>query len=455
MKAIRMENKNASYYTLKYLLTDTLHKKGEVVVVPTGELRIGQQDDCKVLFHNNTDYEDELYAIIRPTRMERDEWQLIPASEYIKTSVNGNPIDLVHYLNNGDRITFEGEEQELLFETHRDGKYNAALGIQMVAAPISRRLIACLIAIPVLLFSLIAGYIIKDNYNEEQREKLLADLHTSILQISVDTVQYIEVTSHGERILRKYSYQKSAGHIINGTAFLTSDSCMVTARHCIEPWLNDPMATEANKPKELKSIPSRWAMEAETYNQTHNTDTIYKVVTICNIFTGKNGTEGFGKAIKSTDFFVDRSRDIIIEKGDFNEVFYWRSIKETYSNKDVMLGDVAWTRTNSVGKITLATDDELSSLLANRQQLYFMGYPDHNTIRGFNTEEGKLQMDYVKGSVIVHNGNLIHGYSGAPVIIINKQKAYAVGVVSRIDANGGGRTYSVPVTELFQKGGKK
>lgn len=454
MSKTESQNKSSAYYTLKYEQTDPLHKKGEVVVIPSGELHIGQQNDCKVLFHNNTDYEDELYAIIRPTRNE-GEWLLIPTSEYVKTSANGNPVELVHYLNNGDRITFEGEEQELLFETHRDDKYNLATGIQMIAAPMSKRLITCMIAIPAILFSLIACYIIKDNYDEEQREALLAGLHTSILQISVDTVQYLEVTSLGERILRKYSYQKSEGHIMNGTAFLTADSCIVTARHCIEPWLNDPMVSEANTPTELKSIPTQWAMEAETYNQTHDSDTIYRVVAICDFFIGLNGTERFGESIKSTKFVVDRSRDNVIEKGDFDTVFYWRSIKETYSNKEVMLGDVAWTRTDSVGKLALVTEDELASLLANRPQLYFMGYPDHNVIRGLNREEGKLQMDYVKGSVIAHNGNLIHGFSGAPVIIIEKQKAYAVGVVSRIDANGGGRTYSVPVTELLQKGGKK
>lgn len=449
-----MENKDVTYYTLKYQQRDTLHKKGEVLVVPVGELRIGQQDDCKVLFHNDTDYEDDLYAIIRPTR-NKGEWQLIPSSEFIKTYVNGNPVSLVHYLNDGDRITFDQEEQELLFETHRDDKYSAAKGIQMVAAPMSRKLIACMIALPILLFSLIAGYIIKGNHEEEQRMALLESLHSSILQISIDSVQYVEVTSQGERVIRRFSYQKAEDHIINGTAFLTADSCIVTARHCIEPWLNDPMATEANTPKDLKSIPTQWAMEAETYNQTHDSDTTYKVVAICNVFTGQNGTEKFGRSIKSSEFIVDRSRDNVIEKGDFDSIFFWRSIKETYSNKDVMLGDVAWIKTGSCGKITLATDDEPEQMLASKPHLYFMGYPDHNTMRGLNTEEGRLQMDYVKGSVIAHNGNLIHGFSGAPVIVINKQKAYAVGIVSRLDANGGGRTYSVPVTELSQRGGKR
>ena len=157
MNKTEMENKSSAYYTLKYEQTDSLHKKGEVVVIPSGELHIGQQDDCKVLFINDTVYENELYAIIRPTR-NNGEWQLVPTSEHIKTSVNGNPVNLVHYLNDGDRITFNSEEQELLFKVHHDDKYDATQSVQVIAAPMPKKLLAFIIAMPVLLFSLIAVF---------------------------------------------------------------------------------------------------------------------------------------------------------------------------------------------------------------------------------------------------------------------------------------------------------
>lgn len=449
-----MENRNTIYYTLKYERTDTLHKKGEVIVIPSGELPIGQQEDCMVLFKNGTEFEDEQFAVIRPTR-NPGEWQIIPTSEHISTSVNGIPVNLVHYLNDGDRITFDDIEQELLFKVHYDNKCNAAEGIQTIAAPISNKFLSLIIAIPIILFSLLAAYLFIEKSTETERNKLLDSLHASILQISVDSVIYVEITPDGEHVLRTFSYQNSEGHIINGTAFLTTDSTIVTARHCIEPWLNDPSIATANTPKEAKSVPSSWAMEAETYNQLHESDTSYRVVAICNFYQGQNGTMQFGRSYKSSEFIIDTSRDHIVEKGDFKNVYYWRSIKETYSNKDMILDDVAWAKTDSIGGIILAKEEELQELLASRPHFYFMGYPDHNTMRGFSTTEGKMQMEYAVGNVIAHDGNLIHGYSGAPAIVINRNKAYAVGVVSRLDANGGGRSYSVPVSELKTKGEKR
>ena len=454
MRITNMENKATTYYTLKFERTDSLHKKGEVVVVPSGELGIGQQDDCKIMFENDTEYEDEQYAVIRPTRNE-GEWQFIPTSEHVKSFVNGIPVNLVYYLNDGDRISFDNENQELLFKIHCDDKCDEAKGVQLVAAPISRTLLAVLIVMPVVLFSLLAGYIIKANTADAERYKLLDTLRKSVLQISVDSVLYVEMTSEGEKVIRKYSYQAEEGHVINGTAFLTTDSDIVTARHCIEPWLNDSAIEEANTLGEVESVPSSWAMEAETYNQTHNRDTTYSVVSICSFYRGQNGTEQFGRPYKSSEFVVNKTRDRVVEKGDFKDVLFWRSIKETYSYKDMMLGDIAWAAADSVGGVSVATEEEIAMLLSARPTLFFMGYPDHNTMRGFSTTEGRLQMDYVKGNMIAHDGNLIHGCSGAPVIVIKSNKAYAVGVVSRIDANGGGRTYSVPVTELDKRGGER
>ena len=451
MNKTEMENKSSAYYTLKYEQTDSLHKKGEMVVIPSGELHIGQQDDCKVLFINDTVYENELYAIIRPTR-NNGEWQLVPTSEHIKTSVNGNPVNLVHYLNDGDRITFNSEEQELLFKVHHDDKYDATQGVQVIAAPMPKKLLAFIIAMPVLLFSLIAVFLYNNYRIETEHEKLLADeeLHKSILQISVDSVYYML----GNDTIGKYSYQIDEGHVINGTAFLTDDGRIITARHCIEPWLNDASVDDAERPEDVKSLPTRWAMIAETGNQINDNNS-HRVIAICHLYRGQNATEPFGLAYKSSESQVDKSRDYIIEKGDFANIYYWRSIKETYSNNKMMLGDVAYIKSDSTGTIAIAEKKDITKWLKNRQQLYFLGYPDHNTMRGFNTEEGKIQMDYAEGEMIAHNGNLIHGYSGAPAIVIEGGKAYAVGVVSRIDANGGGRTYSVPVTELLRKGGKK
>ena len=116
----------------------------------------------------------------------------------------------------------------------------------------------------------------------------------------------------------------------------------------------------------------------------------------------------------------------------------------------MMLGDVAWVATDSIGSIALA-DSTYFSHLNMGTKLTFIGYPQYKTT-GLETEDGVIKLNFTPGDMITHNGSLIHGYSGGPVIIVNGSKAAAIGVLSRIDPTGGERSYSVPVTEL--KGGE-
>lgn len=445
-----MENSINVCFSLKFGKTDSFHKKGELVIVRSGELHIGQQEDCAVRFANNTDYEDEQYAVIRPTRNE-GEWQIIPVSEYIDVYVNGAPVILLHHLNDGDRISFDGEDQELIFKICRFGTSDTAKGVVVVPAPHFAKSFAVLAALTLVLLSLLGGYMFKVESAERRTNRMLDALRESVLQVSVDSVLFVERTTDGEKVLRTYSYLEEEGSVINGTAFLTSDSRIVTARHCIEPWLNNLNVTDADMPEDLTCRPSRWAMEAETYNQTHESDTSYEVVAICNFSGGRNGSGESVRSYRSSEFFVDRTRDLIVEKGDFQNVFYWRSVEESGLSKEMMLGDVAWARTDSIGLLILAGEDTIDELLTGRQLFYFMGYPDHKTMRGLTVTEGHMQMEFEKGGMIAHDGNLIHGYSGAPAIVLKGHKAYVVGVVTRIDANGGARSYSVPVNELIKE----
>ena len=117
----------------------------------------------------------------------------------------------------------------------------------------------------------------------------------------------------------------------------------------------------------------------------------------------------------------------------------------------MMLDDVAWAETDSIGSISLADSTFFFNNLNMGIKLTFIGYPQYKTT-GLETEDGVIKRDFSPGEMIIHNGSHIHGYSGGPVIIVNGSKAIAVGVLSRLDPSGGERSYSVPVTEL--KGGK-
>lgn len=446
-----METKKTNYYSLRYQLSDALHKAGERIIASEDIVRIGQQSECDVCLLNDSPYMDELFAIIRPCRCMTG-WQLVPVSEYVQTKVNGNPVILVHYLEDGDRITFGDWEQELLFNVRNDGKYDSSMGTIMVSSSISRKIIALLALLPVILF----GILFYEDYQtkqEEQRLKILLDkAKHSVLQLSVDSVYYVEETSSSSRILRRFSYVESEGKAINGTAFLTTNGYLFTARHCIEPWLNDGDIMTGN-PMIIKSVPTKWALEAETYNQMHDNDTVYKVVSMCTFSRGELAEELLEGRCKSSDFVYDTTRDDIIELGDFNYEYYWRSIQRKPSRSDMMLGDLAYLPFVERGMIAVPMEADMEDLVKERNKLYFMGYPEYQVASGYELSEGKVKRNYHAEEMIAHNGRLIHGYSGGPALAIKGDSIYAVGIISIIDSKGGDRMYSVPINQ-WKKGGK-
>jgi V8-like Glu-specific endopeptidase len=443
-----------SYYTLRFLHSDNFHKVGEQIAACNDLLRIGQQKDCEVTFENSSKYEDELFAVIRPLSKVSG-WQLITSSEFIHTRVNGVDVQLVHYLKDGDRISFDDDRQELLFNVHQDEKYSPEAGIVHIAPLMSHRLIVLFVTLPIVLFGILSIYVYRNKYMSDDKERNLAltSVQSSILQISVDSVYYVMITPHSMTKLNGFSYANDGQGVICGTAFVTTDSLIVTARHCIEPWLNDSTAINAVRPSDLTSKPSKWAMMAETYNMMHRDTIRYAVISKCSFTYGEKGKDNYGSCYWSSDFVYDNTRDDIVEKGDFFHQYFWRSLLCRHEDHDMMLGDIAYLKTDSVGKIGFADECIMNKELSVGVKLTFMGYPDYQDI-GLEQTEGEVKLPYRKHVMIAHDGNLNHGYSGGPVLIVVNGKAYAVGVISVTDKNGDGRRYSVPVSERKRKGGR-
>lgn len=446
---VKSDEMSQIYYILKFCHSDSLHHKGECVAAALEDIRIGQTEDCQIKFANKGQYADECFAVVKPGR-KSGEWLIVPASDFVKTYVNGAEVVLLHYLSDGDKITFDDGMQELEFHIHKDAKFDMSQTVLHISAPMNRRTITLLTVVPLLLFTLLAGYIYHIDRREAASQALLDEIRSDVLQLSVDSVLLVKITPSDTTIVDKYSYVGDKGRTVNGSAFVTGDQRIVTARHCIEPWLNDASVDTMTVLDDVISIPARWALEAETYNQLHDNDTLFKVVSVCVLYRGTYGTEKYGNPVLSSYFYVDNHRDDIVEKGDFYHLYYWRSIVETYSYKDMMLGDVAWMPTDSVGKITIPSDKTLSELLHEKQKIELMGYPEYKT-SSFEHVSGTIQVAHKSGEMIAHNGHLLHGYSGGPVLVVESNKVYAVGVISRIDPTGGERMYSVPINEMVEK----
>ena len=436
-----------AYYTLSWGRSGRWYEKKEQLSASADTIRIGQQAGCDVRLGNEGVYADEVFAQIRPDTPEG--WLLIPVSEYVGCFVNGSPVSLVHHLQNGDRIHFSETDYEFLFEIRQDGSF-VREGVQRSSSlPLPVRIL--LFALLFVLLGFLSFRVIRSGRENAVREKALAAVRSSVLQIKVDSVFLVCSTAESDRIVQAFSYARDEGVSINGTAFLTRDSLLVTARHCIEPWLNDISVLRSNPALSRYSVPVQWALEAETYNQTHSGDTVYRVVSKCTFAGGEDASEQLETAFLSSDFTYDTSRDEVVELGSFSRAYYWRSITGRFARRDMMLDDIAYVHAPLAGSIRLVSAEKLPELLVQGTSLVFMGYPEYQTA-GFEQSEGTVRRNYSAGDMIVHNGQLLHGYSGGPVLVASGSAVTAVGVISVLDNSGGSRVYSVPVSEMKKEG---
>ena len=242
------------YYTISFERDDAQHCKNKPIANADNSLRIGQTASCDVILDNPSQYEDSVLAVIEK-RTDGKGWKLIRTSPYKEheVRVNGTPIDYVHFLNDGDRIAFEGQQQELIFNIREDDFYTSS-SIMTISMESSNRPQLQLIAVLLLLLGIIGVYYY---YNLPLTHAMIEEAKHSVFQINVDSIQLVSI-KEDDTIVHGSCRQSNTG-----IAFLTTDSLLVTARHCIEPWLdiadNLPMDT-VNSP-----LPIKWALKSVTH----------------------------------------------------------------------------------------------------------------------------------------------------------------------------------------------
>lgn len=455
-----MKANNNRYYKLTFSHNDELHRAGEGIAASDKVVKIGQREDCDILFSNYSEFADEVFAVIKPC-VNSEGWTLIPTSDYVTSKVNGTSIKLVHYLQDHDTISFsEYDEQELVFE-ECENISGGFLGQSLTIANIntSKKIKTAVSFISVLTVALIilTAWTLTYINKERNRTDALVKAGASVLQINIDTVLLVRSIAGKESILEKYSYVANEGAAKTGSAFLTTDSLLFTARHCIEPWLNYNEILQIAQPEKIESTPILWAIQAETYNQTHDGDTIYKLECVCNLYAPLLDDKQTSIRMLSSDFEYENERDEIIELGDFSHVYYWRSISPRHNMFEMMLDDIAYRPFNKAGSIIRAEEENLKKMVKPGSRLDFIGYPRY-LYDGQEMTNGEVKRQYKKNEMIAHSGGLIEGYSGGPALVVENKKIYAVGVISVVDNQNGGRSYrsySVPVVEYKKKGGRR
>ena len=440
------------YYSIRYEITDSLHKAGEQVFNADNVLRIGQTESCDVRLVNYSQYEDAVLAIIEK-RENGEGWKLIRTSPYKEheVRVNGTPFDYVHFLSDGDRIAFEGQSQELLFNVRHDDLY-AFKGIVMTPKNSGNRTLKIWMLIITLLLSFV---LVQHYYNRSITPVIVEKAKQSVFQIKVDSVKYLKITGTDTVVLG--ACEENAAGIV----FLTDDSKLVTARHCIEPWLNIPDTMRMDPSSSTMPLPVKWALEAVTHEMIGEDDSHLEVFSVCSVYQLKPEYQRLF-SVKSTDFIMDKSRDHIVEYGDFSHQYFWRSISARPRRVDMMLGDIAYIPVDSrmpispKGTIHLASKKDFQAICDEPKiEIAIIGCP--NVIIGKQEIESsmgtlkkkiRLTKEGIPETVISHDGSISPGYSGGPVLTKKGFKWYAIGVVSVTDKNVRERFYSVPVTEI-------
>ena len=403
------------YYAIRFRSTDDLHRRGDIQYGDDNALYIGQTPECQVRLTLHPDYADTCYAVI--VRQEQgDGWVLLRQETEAEIRVNGQPLGIAHVLRHGDILQLDRTVLQFSIEqgqrpTTQYIAHRPSLGLRITLSLI---VLALLVSIVLQIQS-----------------------HLSLTHVFRDEAQSIySIQADGLLVYRGDSLiaEEPCEQALVGTAFLTEDGYLVTARHCIEFWLN----MEDQLTPDTLDIPSpaRWAIRAEE-------DTTLRLVTQLTI-TAPDGRTW--DSITSERFTTDRSYDALYDLGDRQHAYTWRSVISLYEKRDCELGDVAVMRWHEKGTIQLA---DTNRQVRQGKEVYSFGYPQSENRREAELawREGKVDhLSDIRDGWIICQMKCQPGFSGGPVFA-SKQRKQVVGIVSR---RADEETAIIPVSRIHQ-----
>ena len=440
------------YYRLTYCKAQKKGKVGDSVLCGYRPLTIGQLPSCDLIIGGESVYEPQEFATILPVD-GGEGWYVVCRSDSHEVMLNGKKLSVAATLKNGDMLSFSegGVETVLKFNTFEDGDYDSSTGI-VYKTHRSHSLLTTIISLfSLLIVALVASKV----YFSNNRDVKLDDINPhreSVWRIVADSVYLMTDTLIDGQIVKVAIDSVSLEMETTGTCFLTADSLLVTARHCIEPWIND-MGGDLTVNWDLMPSEVQLAIKAETLNQellTHK----YSLRTHCVIYDNKDAIE---RSCYSDDFFMNKTRDKILTVGDIDNPMFLRTIFPIAQRRNMELGDFAYMRFDRQGTIQLADIEDIRRLWADEDNRSIMlwGYPktDRSEITIVN-KEGNLQgvqydMDSIPSECLQMSPTVDPGFSGGPVFASIDGTVKVIGIVSKADANSQHDTFwAVPSSEV-------
>ena len=440
-----------NYYSLKISGSNAFHAKDDVLKTTNKVLHIGETADCGIRFESG-EYEPERYASI----VENDNgksWRLIQRSQHVKAKVAGSgDFGYVHQLKDGDVITFEGQDMELEFHTHFDGSYGKegfVIEHIVIEQPKSEKPLLFGSIVAVFILGLL-GFCLYNYWPRDIQYKDIKDFEESVFLVRVDSVQWIVVSNGDTTLVEPTTHLESGAPV--GTAFLTKEGKLITARHCIEYWIGEDV-DDMPKTRELNDV-KKWAILSETYNYLKDVsvDSVQMLrvfFTIC--VPTENSREIFSFSSTDPCVHINRCRDGRLEFGDYDNIYYWRSIQPSPYDLERELGDIVCIDVDTTGVIELANSTMISELNQS-SSIGILGLPGNLAERKIKHALGHIMEDRSDtigvNPDIQFDANITHGFSGGPVFIKVKDRLVVAGVVSKIDTENGIYKKAVPVTEI-------
>ena len=442
-----MTEKN--YYSLRFLGNNAFHKREYVLKTTARVLHIGETADCEVRYEAGP-YTPEVYATI-VADADGTGWLLIQRSAHVKAHIAGTGGSaFVQRLSDGDIIQFDGQQMELEFHTHHDCNYAATAGVVMEHHT-SKRIIYGTWAAIALLFAMVLGVGIKmrsDIIDNDQLERF----YSSVFITRVDSVQWIQVAQGDTTLVRPTLNLQGEAPV--GTAFLTTDGKLVTARHCIEYWIGENIDLTENVENLWDEDIRKWAILSESFVQNReDTDTIQALRVCFSIYNPANPDQpSFCFTSTDDNVHINKRHDVIQQLADYEHDYWWRTVRPYYSNLECERGDIVYIDTQQKGTIQLADSASIAALKQSAH-VALLGHPGNaaglvTTYAKGTMAENRADTLHRYSPALKFDANITHGFSGGPLFIRAGGKIVAAGVVSKIDTDNGIFKKAVPVTEI-------
>ena len=442
------------YYRLTHISGPRMAKSGQGLLGGDRPVLIGQLPNCDVQLPVSDIYEPQVFAVILP-REEASGWLLVRRTDHFGITIDGEPLHTAAPLKDNAMMTFDngGCTTKLGVKIYKNGSLDDMGRVFNSRATAFRHAavwLTILLALSTLLF------LPRLLHDGRQLKKVdMGQYEASLFRIAVDSIYLTMDTLVGgqwqERLLA--SGELSGSHV--GTCFLTKEGYFVTARHCLEPWLDDD-AWDGSALNSKTPIEIRLAAQAETWNRAEGANR-YHVKSRCIISNEQENYEFY-----STEFGMNKSRDQILRLGSDRNPIYWRTITPLASRRDMELGDFAYVKapTGVAGSLEAATmTDMLRFKTQGDKDIAVLGFPvsDHGVASHMSIVYGNCQqfdfdsVDDTRRGCMMMTAPVNRGNSGGPVLAYVGKRVMVIGIVSKADAQASQETFwAVPITEVEQ-----